>query len=324
MHVPMSDAGAHELPVVVNAGAGRGGDVAERLRDVLADAGIPARVASASPTSIGDQLQSLVADGAAIIGVAGGDGTMRTAAQLLVNGPATLAPFPAGTLNHFTQRIGLRTAADTAAALKAGRMHAIAVGRMEDRVFLNTATFGLYADVLRRRERLRGWLGKWPAAAVSFLITLVRLRPVHLRLEAADRSIDCDTALLWVGIGWGSFPAVHQAAERRATPVFEVAVLRDLGRLRLFAFGMRTFWRVLRRGAPVNDPALELMHVRTLAIESRRGHVGITLDGEVMPRRHSASVWIEDEALRVVVGKDSAAPAALPQAPSVNRRATVR
>ena len=324
MHVHMSDVGARELPVVINAGAGGGGDVAERLRDTLADAGIAARVTTAAPAFIADQLQSLVADGAALIGVAGGDGTMRTAAQLLVNGPAALAPFPAGTLNHFTQRIGLRNAADTAAALKAGRMHAIAVGRMEDRVFLNTATFGLYADVLRRRERLRGWLGKWPAAAASFLITLVRLRPVHLKLEAGDRSIERDTALLWVGIGWGSFPAVHQAAERRATPVFEVAVLRDLGRLRLFAFGMRTFWRVLRRGAPVNDPALELLHVRTLAIESRRGHVGITLDGEVMPRRHAASVWIEDDALRVVVGETSTPPVSAPQVPSVNRRATVR
>ena len=314
------------LPVIVNAAAGRSDSVARAIGAALTDVGIAASVEVCAPAALAERLHAAVDDGADVIGVAGGDGTMRSAAQVLAGSAVALAPFPAGTLNHFTQRVGLRSAADTALALAAGRVRTIAAGRMDDDVFLNTATFGLYADVLRRRERLRSWLGKWPAAAVSFLVTLVQLRPVHLTLEAGGRSIQRDTALVWVGIGWGSFPAVHQAAERRATPDLEVAVLRDVGRLRLFTFGVRTCWRVLRGGVAVHGSALEVLHVRRLQIESRRGRVGITLDGEVMERRATASVQLEEGALRVLVGPELAALTQSDAAQSslVNRRPTVR
>mgnify|MGYP006186398131 CR=1 FL=1 len=54
---------------------------------------------------------------------------------------------------------------------------------MDDRVFLNTATFGVYAEVVRRRERLRPWLSKWPAAALALLLWLVRLRRLEVAAE---------------------------------------------------------------------------------------------------------------------------------------------
>lgn len=313
--------------MIVNEHAGgRPGDMATRIRTALTEVGVPGRIESCAPATLPTRLREALADGATTVGVAGGDGTMRTAAQLLAGAGVTLAPFPAGTLNHFAQRLKLQSAADTAAAIAAGRARAISVGRVNDDVFLNTATFGLYADVLRRRERLRGTLGKWPAAALSFLVTLLRLRPLHLTLEVDGSSIERNTALVWVGIGWGSFPAVHQAAERRATPDLEVAVLRDVTRLRLFAFGMRTFWRVLRHGRAVQHPALEVLHVRAVDIESRHGLMGVTLDGEVMARRRSASVHLEVDALRVHVGPelDAPAPTEAVQSGPANRRATVR
>jgi undecaprenyl-diphosphatase len=313
------------LVIANEAAGGRGGDVAGQIRSALAGASLEARIDTCAPGGLESRLQAERDDGASVVGVAGGDGTMRTAAQLLAHSRSVLAAFPAGTLNNFAHRMGLHSFDDAAAAIAAGRHRTVAVGRVDGDAFLNTATFGLYADVLRRRERLRRWLGKWPAAGLSFIITIVRLRPVHLTLEVDGASLARDTALVWIGIGYGSFPVVHQSAERRATPDLEVAVLRDISRAGMFAFGARTFWRALRRGAPVRDPALEVLHVRRLSVESRHGPMGVTLDGEVVPRRSAASVRVEDDALRVVVGEEAQAPPApRGQSPVVNRRATVK
>lgn len=297
------------IPVFANEAArGSARDGAAAIRSALAEAGIDAHVLACPPDALATHVREARDRGAPIIGVAGGDGSLRTAAQHLAGSRAVLAAVPAGTLNHFARRIGLETVADAVAAIAAGSVRTIAVGRVDDDVFLNTATFGLYADVLRLRERLRPWLGKWPAAALGFLVTLLRLRPVHLTLHADDTTMERETALVWVGIGYGSFPLVRAAAERRARPDLEVAVLRDAGRGSLFAFGMRTFWRVLRSNTQVPDRAIELLHVRSLSLASHRGRIGVTLDGEVMARRAQVRVSMENAALRVIAAATSVTP----------------
>jgi diacylglycerol kinase family enzyme len=92
-----------------------------------------------------------VADGADLLGVAGGDGT-----QALVAGIAAAHDLPflcisAGTRNHFALDLGLdredpSTCLD---ALTDGVEHRIDLGRIGDRTFVNNASFGVYAEIVR-------------------------------------------------------------------------------------------------------------------------------------------------------------------------------
>ena len=176
------------VPILINVGAGLGGgaDAEERIRAALDEAGVAGEVRAVAASQLTGSLRELARSGARVVGVAGGDGTLLAAAEALAGGETALAPFPTGTLNHFSRRLGISDLATAATSLGDAREARAPVGVMDDRIFLNTATFGIYADVVRRRERWRPYLRKWGAASVSFLTAFIRMNEVEVGLE-----VDC-------------------------------------------------------------------------------------------------------------------------------------
>jgi diacylglycerol kinase family enzyme len=286
------------LEVLANERAGLGGSVARTLERELRAGGVDALVRGLPPHELGAAIRAAAERGGPVA-VCGGDGTLMYAAELLAGGATVLAPIPTGTLNHFARRLGLDGIGSAAQALRAGHYVTVPVGVVDDRLFLNTATFGLYADVVRRREQLRGILTKWPAAAVALAERLLRMRRLRVTLEVEGERLECQTPLVWVGLGWGSFPRVHQAPERRSQPDLEIVVVRPPGRFGVVGLGFRFLLHLLRGRRPVQDPALEVIHARSLVIHSD-SRVGVTLDGEVFRFRTPIFIGVVDRALRVV------------------------
>ncbi|MFD8228167.1 diacylglycerol/lipid kinase family protein [Streptomyces massasporeus] len=91
-----------------------------------------------------------VADGADLLAVAGGDGTQALVAEVAARHDLPFLVIPAGTRNHFALDLGLDRD-DPAAALEAlaeGVELRIDLGFAADRVFVNNASFGMYAFVV--------------------------------------------------------------------------------------------------------------------------------------------------------------------------------
>lgn len=288
------------VPVLVNPRAGRGGEAPiRRIEQALAEAGAVAAVEPVEAHLLEAELRRLAGEGIPAVGVAGGDGTLVTAASVLAGTRTALVPIPTGTLNHFARRVGIESVEQGAAAIASGRRLDLPVGIVDDRAFLNTATFGLYADVVRRRERLRRWLGKWPAAVVGFAGRIAGFRQMDLVLEVDGQRLRRRTPLLWVGMGWGSFPLVHEAQERRASPDLEIVVLRPRGRIGSLALMARLSVAIRSRVWPVDDPALEFLHARWALIHADH-RIGVTLDGEIDRLSTPVFIGIQDEALSVI------------------------
>ncbi|MFB7586773.1 diacylglycerol/lipid kinase family protein [Streptomyces sp. NPDC056169] len=95
-----------------------------------------------------------VADGADLLGVAGGDGTQALVAAVAAEHDLPFLVISAGTRNHFAMDLGLdRT--DPATCLKAltdGEELRVDLGSVAGRPFVNTVSFGVYADVVQRPE----------------------------------------------------------------------------------------------------------------------------------------------------------------------------
>jgi diacylglycerol kinase family enzyme len=292
------------VPVLLNerAGLGSGDDTGARIAEALREQGVDSAVQAVEPHRL-DEAIARAARAAPVVAVSGGDGTLLSAAGVLAGGEAALAPLPTGTLNHFSRRLGIGDLAAAARAIAGGRIVRAPLGVMDDRVFLNTATFGVYADVVRLRERLRPRLRKWGAAAVAALVTLAKLREMEVELVVEGESLRLRTPLVWVGVGWGSFPFVHEAPERRAHPDLEIVVVRPRGRLGLIATFLRISLQLRRRDRPVDVPGLEVLHARQLVIRARK-RVGVTLDGEVMRCETPLFLAIQDEAIAVVTGEE--------------------
>jgi diacylglycerol kinase family enzyme len=92
-----------------------------------------------------------VADGADLLGVAGGDGTQALVAGIAVEHGLPFLVISAGTRNHFALDLGLDRD-DPAACLDAltdGVEQRIDLGVIGGRTFVNNASFGAYAEVVR-------------------------------------------------------------------------------------------------------------------------------------------------------------------------------
>lgn len=281
----------------VNAGAGTSPASAAALARSLGEDRVSVR--TVAPHRLETEIAGAIAGRHRTIGVAGGDGTLRTAASVLAGTSVALLPVPTGTLNTFARRVGINSVADAAAALRRGRTIAVPMGTANDEVFLNTLTIGEYSRVVRMRESWRARAGKWPAALFAFVATCATLRRVRVTLTVDGHTFTRRTPFLWVGIGWGSFPRVHEARERRRHPDLELAIIRSSSRLAAAGFVLRMGWRMLRGDRPVRDRLLEVLHSRHISLDSHH-RVDATADGEVLRLQPPITVGIRDDALRIV------------------------
>jgi diacylglycerol kinase family enzyme/membrane-associated phospholipid phosphatase len=223
------------LVVVVNddAGSGDSDDVEKLIAEQLPDAEVV--VAGEG----GDVVECLreAARRARVLGVAGGDGTVASAATVAVAEDVPLAVFPAGTLNHFAHELGVDSVEDTIAAAQHGDAAEVVVASAaadgESLLFLNTFSLGVYPELVRRRERRERWLGKWVALAVALVEVLQTAEPLAVEVDGEPRKL----WLLFAGNGRyhpsGFAPSWRERLDDDCVDVRIVDAERPLGRSRL-------------------------------------------------------------------------------------------
>ncbi|HNM84525.1 MAG TPA: diacylglycerol kinase family protein, partial [Mycobacterium sp.] len=170
------------LTMVVNpaSGGGTGARVVAEVRAELPDAEIIELGPDDEPAAV---LRS-AAEHAEILGIAGGDGTVSTAAAIAVETNLPLAVFPAGTFNHFAKDIGCDTVAKTVAAIRDGNVSCVdLVCINEDKMVVNTASIGAYPLFVETREKLEHKAGKTLAGIYAMLHTLRHDQPVRIRYD---------------------------------------------------------------------------------------------------------------------------------------------
>jgi diacylglycerol kinase family enzyme len=110
-----------------------------------------------------DLAENAIARGAEVIGMAGGDGSQALVATVAARRGVAHICIPAGTRNHFALDLGLDRD-DVVGALDAftdGVERRIDLARVNDRVFVNNASLGLYAKVVQSEAYRDAKLGTW-------------------------------------------------------------------------------------------------------------------------------------------------------------------
>jgi hypothetical protein len=122
---------------------------------------------------VGELARQAVADGADLLGVAGGDGTQALVAGIAAEHDIPLLVISAGTRNHFALDLGLDRDDPSRCldALRDGVELRVDLGFIGDRPFVNNASFGAYAAVVQspayRDDKARTTTellppGRWP------------------------------------------------------------------------------------------------------------------------------------------------------------------
>ncbi len=150
----------------------------------------------------------------AAIVAAGGDGTVGAVASGLAGSPTLFGVLPLGTLNHFAK--DLKIPMDLPKAVDAivhGERTAVDVGQVNDCVFVNNCSIGVYPDIVERREMLRReGCGKWRALALASMEALRREHQLSVRVETGGRTIISETPFVFVGNNEYQAEGVHLGA----------------------------------------------------------------------------------------------------------------
>lgn len=193
--VPVGAAGSAVLIINLKSGGGK----AERY-----DLAARARQRGIEPVVLqsGDDLlelaESAIARGAQVIGMAGGDGSQALVATVAAQRNVAHVCIPTGTRNHFALDLGLDRD-DVVGALDAftdGVERRIDLAQVNDRVFVNNASLGVYAKVVQsdayREAKLETWTGMLPDMLGP------DAEPVDLEFTAPDGSRCEDAPLVLV------------------------------------------------------------------------------------------------------------------------------
>ena len=284
----------------VNASAGSADEVVEALRAESFD------VKAIEPEALRDALATEVQSGATRVIVAGGDGTLGTAASVLAGTSTALAIIPGGTLNHFAKVLGIpEKPAEAAGIARNGETASVDIGYVNDRLILNTSSVGVYVLFVRTRERLEKRLGYHLASALAALRIFWRLRTFSVELEVEGERRHYETPMVFVGIGERQLKAPNfgERLEGGARGL-HVVVVRRKTRARLLVLGIAT----AARGAHVVMRArwLDSFVVDRCRIAFSRPDGNVAVDGEITPMTAPLEYRIERDALKVVVPESKA------------------
>ncbi|MEW2352445.1 phosphatase PAP2 family protein [Spirillospora sp. NPDC029432] len=278
--------------VVINAGAGAtAGSAGVPLLPSTAESAVAvlqrelpaARIIWPGPDEDLDKVVDEAAGQAEILAVIGGDGTVNTAARAAMRHGVPLLPVPGGTFDHFARALGIETVTDAVEAYRGGRLGRVDLGMIspgdeaggdaEGMVFLNTVGFGAYTELVERRERLEGRLGKWPALMVAALRTFRHSEPVPMLVNGRRRRV------------WLAFVGNCAYGSRGPAPTWRDHL--DDGQLdiRLVTTGarvprLRALAAVLAGHLHVT-PGYRAWHSATLELVSRDGDLSLARDGEL-------------------------------------------
>jgi diacylglycerol kinase family enzyme len=148
----------HEVPpprrpyLIMNPRSGGGKVVRFGLKDKAEALGATVALLEGPGTvDVGELARQAVADGADLLGVAGGDGTQALVAGIAAKHNIPLLVISAGTRNHFALDLGLDRDDPSRCldALRDGVELQVDLGFIGDRPFVNNASFGAYAAVVQ-------------------------------------------------------------------------------------------------------------------------------------------------------------------------------
>ena len=290
------------ISVLLNRGGGTiaaDPSIADKVAAMLKAAGIDAEIELIDGGDCEVRAKAAAERGDKLVIVGGGDGSISAAASALVDSKTALGVLPLGTLNHFARDLGIPADLDEAAKLiAAGHERRVDVAEMNGRIFINNSAIGLYPLMVRDRDVQQKRLGrsKRLAMLVASVRTLARFNHQRLTLTVNDEKARVDTPLLFVGNNDYRLD-IGAAGQRESLDdgQLSVFVMRKNTRRGLIAASIRALFNRARE-----DDMVSLENVQRLRVDSHRGQLSVSLDGEVVRETPPLDYRIRKAALRVI------------------------
>ena len=234
-----------------------------------------------------------VAAGADLLGVAGGDGTQALVAGIAAEHDLPFLVISAGTRNHFALDLGLdrEDPATCLDALRDGEELRVDLGIIGNRTFVNNASFGAYAEVVRSpayRDDKRG-------TTLQMLPDLLNgHHGARLSAHAAGTEIDSPQALLVSNDPY----AMSDVAGLGRRPRLDAG---QLGVVAVLVNSAPQAVELVRRG---HGQGLTVLVADEITVHADAPEIPVGIDGETVMMPTPVRCAIRPLALRVVVPRN--------------------
>jgi diacylglycerol kinase family enzyme len=282
------------MPAIVNREAGGASDAARILTEL---GGYD--VHEIASTDIGDRVREIAARKPKRVLVAGGDGSLCTAAHALAGTNVELAILPAGTLNHLARHLGLPTDLREAAQIaRGGLTRAVDAGRINGKLFLNTSSVGAYESFVRHRERIEGRWGYTIASLIAGWQILIHAPTIRVTVEVEGSTRVYRTPLVFVGVGERELriPALGARAHGGKRGL-HLMIVRSRSGARLASLAIQAAARGVQ--AMARTPAMDALVVDRFTIDAT--HRTASVDGELITVDPPLEYTFSPAAITVVV-----------------------
>jgi diacylglycerol kinase family enzyme len=237
--------------------------------------------------------------GAACIAGVGGDGTIRSVASSVIELQVPLGVIPGGTLNHFARDVGVgRNVSEAVQILRRGKPVSVDVASVNDRVFLNNSSIGMYPEMVYLREEDEHRLGKWQAMVRAALLVIRKPKWTEVEIRTNGEVDPARTRLLFVGNNQYELRLLHLGRrERLDSGTLSCFVLDAPNRLRMTQTALGSL-RTDRRGRRF----FRALEATELTVEPRQeDEVQVAADGEVFEMKMPLVYKIHPRALQVML-----------------------
>jgi diacylglycerol kinase family enzyme len=242
---------------------------------------------------VGELARTAVANGADLLGVAGGDGTQALVAGIAAEHNIPLLVISAGTRNHFALDLGLDRDDPSRCldALTDGVELQVDLGVIAGRPFVNNASFGAYAAVVQspayRDDKTRTTLDQLPGL-------LAGQQGPRLVARAENVTVEGPQAVLVSNNQYGMGDIAGLGRRARL----------DRGTLGMFAVTVASAAQAagLLRGR--NSRGLTSLVGREVVIDADAAQIPVGVDGEALVLDTPVRCVVQPAALRVRVPRD--------------------
>ena len=257
------------------------------------------------PVDVAEVAREAVAQGADLLGVAGGDGTQALVAGIAAEHGIPFVVISAGTRNHFALDLGLNRDDPSAClgALSDGVELRVDLGMINGQVFVNNASFGAYAEVVEtpayRDDKLNTTLNLLPDL-------LQGQRGVRLSARADDTEIRSPQALLVANNPYGTGDIAGLSRRARL----------DAGVLGVIGVKVRNVQQAIDLLRGRRAVGVRVLRTKKIEITADAPQIPVGVDGEALSMSTPVVCTISPGALRVWVPRDR--PGVVPPKPPIN------
>ncbi|KXO80510.1 diacylglycerol kinase [Acinetobacter venetianus] len=240
------------------------------------------------------------ADLRGVVVAAGGDGTLNAVAKRLMHTNIPMGVIPLGTFNYVARVLDIPIDVFSAAdVIATGKFREVHVATINDQIYLNNASLGLYPLFIKKRELYNQHFGRFPLNAyTSGLDVLLREhKSLKLSINVDGQKYPVATPLIFFGNNQLQLCDMKlRIAECAANGKLAGVVVAKSDRFSLLKMLLK-----LIQGKIEQTPDVYTFCAENITVGCKKDKVTVAIDGELMELETPLNFSVQKSSLKVMV-----------------------